>query len=41
MYDAGVSVVYVVPGSGGKVRNGRPQGAVVSALSVGDGKKVI
>ena len=41
MYDAGVSVVCVVPDSGEKVRNGCPQGAVVSALSVGDGKKVI
>ena len=40
MYDAGVSVVRVVPDSGGKVQNGRPQGAVVSA-PVGDGKKVI
>ena len=41
MYDVGVSVVYVVPDSGEKVRNGRPQGAVVSAPSIGDGKKVI
>ena len=41
MYDVGVSVVCVVPDSGEKVRNGRPQGVVVSAPLVGDGKKEI
>ena len=41
MYDVGVLVVCVVPDSGEKVWNGHPQGAVVSASLVGDGKKVI
>ena len=41
MYDAGVLVVSVVPGLGGKVWSVCPQGTVAPAPSVGDGKNEI